>query len=92
MEIKSLSKEIFNNHYSQELFDEYKEWLPYIIDIYAPIRDSENGDFRFLPFEGSLMDQPYNMMLVLKEIQNAYREVVQERMEARMKGVNKKVR
>ena len=49
------------------------------MDIYAPIRDSETGDFRFLPFPGSLMDQPYRTMLILKEIQNTYRDVVQEK-------------
>lgn len=79
MEISSLSRMIFLNQRNDEVFREYGEWLPYIIDIYAPIRDSETGDFRFLPFPGTLMDQPYKTMLILKEIQNCYREVVQEK-------------
>ena len=85
MEIRSLSREIFLNHYNQELFDEYKEWFPYIVDIYSPIRDSETGDFRSFPYPGTIMDQPYQTMLVLKEIQNEYRQVVKEQNEAAMK-------
>lgn len=79
MEINSLSRMIFLSQRNEEVFQEYKEWFSYIVDIYAPIRDSETGDFRFLPFPGSLMDQPYRTMLILKEIQNTYREVVQEK-------------
>lgn len=79
MEINSLSRMIFLSQRNEEVFEEYKEWLSYIVDIYAPIRDSETGDFRFLPFPGSLMDQPYRTMLILKEIQNTYRDVVQEK-------------
>jgi len=81
MEIHSLAKMIFLNQRNDEVFREYKEWLPFIVDIYAPIRDSETGDFRFLPFPGSLMDQPYSTMEVLKEIQNTYREVCKEKQE-----------
>ena len=89
MEIRSLSKEVFLNHYSQELFEEYREWLPYIVDIYAPIRNSETGDFIHLPFKGSIMDQPYQTMQILKEIQNTYRQVVQEVNEAKLKNAQK---
>jgi hypothetical protein len=87
MEIRSLSREIFLNHYNQELFEEYREWIPFIVDIYAPLRDSETGDFRSFPFEGSLMDQPYQTMLILKEIQSEYRQVVKEQNEARLRNV-----
>lgn len=69
---------IFLNQYDQEVFTEYGEWFPYIVDIYSTIRDSETGDFRYLPFDGSLMDQPYKSLLILKEIQNTYREVANE--------------
>ena len=72
---------IFLNQRNDEVFKEYKEWIPFIVDIYAPIRDSETGDFRFLPFPGSLMDQPFSTMEVLKEIQNTYREVCKEKQE-----------
>lgn len=89
MEIRSLSKEVFLNRYSPELFDEYREWLPFIVDIYAPIRNSENGDFLHLPFEGSIMDQPYQTMQILKEIQNTYRDVVREVNEAKIKNAQK---
>ena len=87
MEIHSLSREIFLNHFNQELFEEYREWIPFIVDIFAPIRDSETGDFRHLPFEGSLMNQPYQTMLILKEIQSEYRQVVREQNEARMRNI-----
>ena len=89
MEIRSLSKEVFLNHYNQELFEEYKEWLPYIVDIYAPIRNSENGDFLHLPFPGGVLDQPYQTMQILKEIQNTYRQVVQEVNTAKLKNAQK---
>lgn len=72
---------IFLSQRNEEVFKEYKEWIPFIVDIYAPIRDSETGDFRFLPFPGSLMDQPFSTMEVLKEIQNTYREVCKEKQE-----------
>ena len=70
---------LFLRQYSEEVFTEYKEWVPYVTDIYAPIRDSETGDFRFLPFPGSLMEQPYKSMLILRHIQNVYREVAEEK-------------
>lgn len=69
---------LFKKQYDGEIFSEYKEWVPYVIDIYAPIRDSETGDFRYLPYPGSLMEQPYKTLLILKCIQNAYREVCEE--------------
>ena len=75
---------LFLKQRSDEVFREYKEWIPYVVDMYAPIRDSETGDFRFLPFPGSLMDQPYQTMLILREIQNAYREVCEEKQKAMM--------
>ena len=75
---------LFLKQRSDEVFREYKEWIPYVVDLYAPIRDSETGDFRFLPFPGSLMEQPYMTMLILREIQNAYREVCEEKQKAMM--------
>lgn len=52
---------------------EYKEWVPFITEIFLPIVDSETGDFRHFPFEGSLMDQPYMTMQVLRLLQLNYR-------------------
>ena len=89
MEIRSLSKEVFLNRYNKELYDEYHEWLPYIVDIFATIKNSETGDFLHLPFEGSLMDQPYQTMQILKEIQNTYRNVVREVNEAKLKNARR---
>ncbi len=90
MEIHSLAKMIFLNQRNDEVFREYKEWLPFIVDIFAPIRDSETGDFRFLPFPGSLMDQPYKTMLILKEVQNTYREVAEEKQKQAMEKAKSK--
>lgn len=70
---------LFLKQYDEEIFSEYREWVSYVIDIYAPIKDSETGDFRFLPYEGCLMDQPYKTMLILKCVQNAYREVCEQK-------------
>lgn len=90
MEIHSLAKMLFLNQRNDEVFREYKEWLPFIVDIFAPIRDSETGDFRFLPFPGSLMDQPYKTMLILKEVQNTYREVAEEKQKQAMEKAKSK--
>ena len=70
---------LFLRQYDEEIFADYKEWIPYVVDVYSPIRDSETGDFRYLPFPGSLMDQPYKTLLILKCIQNAYREVCESK-------------
>ena len=86
MEIKSLSRMIFKKQYSPEVFKEYQEWIEYVVNIYAPIRDSETGDFRFLPFPGSLMEQPYKSMLILRAIQNTYREVASEEQKAMLQN------
>ena len=72
-EIKSLCTEIFNGRRTVEVFKDYKRWIPYIVDIYLPICDEENGGFRSLPFPGSLMDQPYMTMQILLCIQGEYR-------------------
>lgn len=69
---------LFKEQYNEEVFSEYKEWIPYVTEIYSPIRDSETGDFRFLPYPGSLLDQPYKSFLILRCIQNVYREVSKE--------------
>jgi hypothetical protein len=64
---------VFDGRFNQELFEEYKKWLPFITLIFLPLIDSENGDFRHFPFEGSLMDQPYITMEILRLIQLNYR-------------------
>jgi len=77
-QIASLCCEVFNGRRSAELYAEYGHWLFYITDIYLPCCDSESGDFRHLPFAGSLMDQPYMSMQILKLIQLNYRRHVHE--------------
>lgn len=71
---------MFVGRYNEELFREYGHWLIYITDLYLPIVDSENGDFRQLPFGGSVMEQPYMSMQVLKLIQLNYRKHLNEQM------------
>ena len=73
---------IFLHQFDDEIYTDYREWIPYVADIYAPIRDSETGDFRQLPYPGSIMDQPYKTLLILKAIQSAYREVAEEKNKA----------
>lgn len=81
---------LFLRQYDEEIFADYKEWIPYVTDVYSPIRDSETGDFRHLPFPGSLMEQPFKTMMILKCIQNAYREVCEEKNKALMAKVKNK--
>ena len=57
------------------------EFLVYINDIFFPIVDSETGDFRHLPFPGSIVDQPYMSMQILKIIQINYKKSINDKME-----------
>ncbi len=61
----------------------------YITNIYLPICDTQSGDFRMLPFEGPIGDQPYMTMLVLRIIQGAYREFQHEKNMKALKGAKK---
>lgn len=67
------------------LYTECSEWIPYVTDIFLPIADSETGDFLSLPFEGTITDQPYMTMQILKLIQLNYRKHLSERMK-KIKG------
>ena len=81
---------LFLKQRNEEVFKEYQEWIKYVVDIYAPIRDSETGDFRFLPYPGSIMEQPYKTMLILKCVQNAYREVCEEKQKQMLQNAKAK--
>lgn len=76
---------MFRGRYSKELYTEYQHWLPYITDLYLPCCDTETGDFRNIPFPGSVSDQPYMTMQVMKLVQLQYRMNLDEKMK-RMKG------
>ena len=80
---------MFSGRFEPELYREYGHWLPYITDIYLVVCDSENGDFRRLPFEGSAVDQPYMTMQVLKLVQLNYRKHLNENIR-KMKAKNKR--
>jgi hypothetical protein len=77
-QVVSLCAEVFNGRRNRKLYSEYGHWLPYITDIYLSCCDPESGDFRRLPFAGSLMDKPYMTMQVIKLIQLNYRRHLQE--------------
>lgn len=72
---------MFNGRRNEELFREYGHYLFYITDIFLPSINSDNGDFIHLPFPGSIIDQPYMTMQILKLIQLNYRKVLSDRME-----------
>ena len=59
---------------------EYAKWLPYIVNLYLPICDSETGDFRHFPFPGAPVEQPHVTMETLRLVQLNYRIVVRESM------------
>lgn len=67
------------------MFNEYRTWIPYITDIFLPIVDSETGDLRSMPFEGSISEQPYMTMQVIKLIQLNYRKHLNEKVKKKMK-------
>ena len=67
--------------------EECGRWLLYLTDIFLPIVDSETGDWRHLPFPGSMMDQPYMTMQILKLMQLNFRKHLSEKAESiRMKA------
>lgn len=72
---------MFNGRRNEELFQEYGHYLFYITDIFLPSINSDNGDFIHLPFPGSILDQPYMTMQILKLIQLNYRKVLADKME-----------
>jgi len=80
MMIRSLCQEVFNGRHSTEIFKEYGKWLMWITDIFLPICESEHGDLLFLPFEGTILDQPYMSMNVVKYIQSQYRKFLNDQM------------
>lgn len=88
-EIRSLCKEIFNGRRSQEIFQAYSRWIPYIVDVFLPICDSESGDLRMLPFPGSLMDQPYMTMQIILTVQGEYKAFLGERVEKMKANTNR---
>lgn len=47
--------------------------------MFLPICDSETGDFRVMPFGGTVLDQPYMSMQVVKIIQLNYRKHLNEK-------------
>ena len=61
----------------------------YIANFFTPVVDSQSGDFRRLPFEGGVGDQPYMTMLVLRVIQSCYREIIHEKSMKALKGAKK---
>ena len=63
------------------MFREYSQWLPYIVDLFLPICNSENGDFMTMPFDGSLAEQPYMTMQILLLIQNSFKQMLSEKVE-----------
>ena len=71
---------MFNGRRNEELFREYGHSLFYITDVFLPSINTDNGDFLHLPFPGSIMDQPYMSMQIMKLIQLNYRKVLADKM------------
>ena len=53
-----------------------------ITNIFLPIIDSETEDWRHLPFHGSIMNQPYMTMQILKLLQLNFRKHLSEKAES----------
>lgn len=58
----------------------YREWVPYIRDVYLPIMDSISGDYRYLPFPGTILDQPSVTMTILGIIQSSAKEALAQKL------------
>lgn len=85
LQIESLSEMIFNAEYEEEIFKEYGDWRIWITNIFLPLIDTEKGDFRFLPYEGTILDQGFISMAILYVIQSTYRRVQNDKIK-RMKA------
>lgn len=90
--IEKLCRKVFNNKPDVEFYEQNKELLFLITDIYTPFCNSENGDYHNLMFEGGIMDQPYLTMRTLDLIKLNYklfikeqREIQQEQLAAKAK-------
>ena len=81
-EIASLCAEVFNGRAgaTNDVCIEYAKWLPYIVQLYLPLIDSESGDFLHFPYPGSLVEQPHITMETLRLVQLNYRIAVREQM------------
>lgn len=71
---------IFKSEYDEELFTEYKDWKLWITNIFLPIIDTEKGDFRSFPYEGTVLEQGFISMEILYLIQSTYRKVQYQNM------------
>lgn len=83
---------VFNGKYNVELYSEYGRWLPFITDVFLPICDSEHGDFISLPFDGSVMEQPYQTMQILRLIQLNYRICLKKKQQESLSSSKSKMR
>lgn len=71
---------MFSGNSNPETLQEVSEWVFWITNVVMPILDTENGDFRQLPFPGSIIDQPYASFEICKLIQLNYRIHLNNRM------------
>lgn len=76
---------VFEGKVDKEIYNERRKWLPWIQDVFLPLCDSEHGDFLHYPYGGSLLEQPYVTMQVLRLIQLNYKQVLHKQMEEAMK-------
>lgn len=78
--ISSLTAMLLENAYDEEMFFEYKEWIPYVTDLALPLINSETGDLLRLPFSGSLMEQPSKTMRLVYIVQATFKEHIKKEM------------
>ena len=88
-EIRSVCKEIFNGRRATEIFEAYPRWIPFVVDIFLPICDGENGGLTMMPFPGSLMEQPYMTMQIILTVQGEFRAFLSEKVEKLKTNTNR---
>jgi hypothetical protein len=49
-----------------------KKWRFHIVDLFMILINGKHGCFNFLPFPGSILDQPEKTMRILQFIQGEY--------------------
>lgn len=74
--------EVFRGRRNRTVLEECGRWLFYLTDLFLPSIDTETGDFRNPPFPGSMADQPYMTMQLLKLMQLNYRKHLAEKAES----------
>ena len=85
MDLSFIASQIFKGKVNDRLLLEYSKYVYFILDVFLPSVDSENGNLIHLPSEGGVLDQPAITMNYLKTLQGLYRKHLAEQNKIQMR-------